>query len=215
MTGIFCWTYYGCEPLVFGRHILKACRWSYFYGPYACSSCSELSFLVHDHSFVVFFERAGALLWVHRLQFWQHVCSWCPLCWLRAVDILLSSETLCMHLVDCICRSMALAIVWHSLQVAVYVWHCGSSCAHCFRTTDSRICLQCFRLSILGFYAMAGFLVIWTISCCYVAKILSKFAVSVCHFLPLIGSLHSAMFALEWESCWHCLRLIVFWSIYH
>lgn len=28
-----------------------------FYGPYACSSCSELSFLVHDHSFVVFFER--------------------------------------------------------------------------------------------------------------------------------------------------------------
>lgn len=149
-------------------------------------------------------SSTGDLLWVHRLQFWQRVCSWCPLCRLRAADILLSSETICMHLVDCICRSIESRLGhWHSLQVAVYVWHCGSSCAHCFRTTDSRICLQCSHLSNLVFYAMAGFLVFWAILCRYAVKILSEFAAIFCLFVPLIGSMYFGYVCSRVGDLWH------------
>ena len=75
-------------------------KWSYFmvlmHAPLAMSWAFSCMTIVLLSSLSV-----DALLWVHRLQFWQRVWSWCPLCWLRAVDILLSSETLCMLLVDC------------------------------------------------------------------------------------------------------------------
>ena len=72
---------------------------------------------------------------------------------------------------------------------------------------------------IWAFWAFMPWLVFWLYEPFY-AVMLPKFcrnlqAAIVCLFVPLIGSLHLATFALEWEICWHYLRLMVFWSIYH